>query len=71
VIRFERNGDERFAHWFGGEAWRPQRSLHRLFAEAESGLDAGGEMGVGDRASLGDARRAIERQRKRTGRMSR
>lgn len=37
VIRFEREGDERFARWIGGEEWRRQRSLHRLFAEGEAG----------------------------------
>jgi hypothetical protein len=47
VIRFEREGEERFAHWIGGESWRSQRSLDRLFAEAESGLQASGETGVG------------------------
>jgi hypothetical protein len=47
VIRFEREGEERFAHWLGGEAWRSQRSLDRLFEEAEGGLEAGGETGVG------------------------
>ena len=48
VIRFEREGEERFAHWIGGESWRSQRSLDRLFAEAEGGLDDGGETGVGN-----------------------
>jgi len=47
VIRFEREGEERFAHWIGGESWRSQRSLDRLFGEAEPGLDDGGETGVG------------------------
>ena len=47
VIRFEREGEERFAHWIGGESWRSQRSLDRLFGEAEGGLDASGETGVG------------------------
>src|SRR5215207_2759767 len=47
VIRFERDGEERFAHWMGGESWRSQRSLDPLFGEAEGGLDAGGETGVG------------------------
>src|SRR5215213_4443673 len=41
VIRFEREGEERFAHWMGGESWRSQRALDRLFAEAESGLEGG------------------------------
>jgi hypothetical protein len=35
VIRFERDGEERFVNWIGGEAWRGVQSLHRLFAEAE------------------------------------
>jgi|SRR5215204_3285968 len=47
VIRFEREGEERFAHWMGGESWRSHRALDRLFGEAEGGLDAGGETGVG------------------------
>ena len=32
VIRFEREGEERFARWLGGPEW--QQSLDRLFAEA-------------------------------------
>jgi hypothetical protein len=47
VIRFEREGEERFAHWIGGESWRAPKSLDRLFAEAEGGIDVGGETGVG------------------------
>ena len=47
MIRFEREGEERFAHWMGGESWRSQRSLDRLFGEAEGGLEATGETGVG------------------------
>ena len=35
VIRFEREGEERFARWIGGEAWRQRDTLQRLFAEAE------------------------------------
>ena len=35
VIRFEREGEERFAHWMGGEEWRGAESLHRLFAESD------------------------------------
>ena len=35
VIRFEREGEERFARWIGGEEWRQRSVLHRLFAEAE------------------------------------
>ena len=48
VIRFERDGEERFVHWIGGESWRSQRSLDRLFSEAEDGLDDGAETGVGN-----------------------
>ena len=36
VIRFEREGEERFARWIGGDEWRRSSVLHRLFAEAES-----------------------------------
>jgi hypothetical protein len=39
VIRFEREGDERFARWIGGDDWRQRGALHRLFAEAEPGDD--------------------------------
>jgi hypothetical protein len=35
VIPFEREGEERFARWIGGEDWRGRGALHRLFAEAE------------------------------------
>jgi hypothetical protein len=35
VIRFEREGEERFARWIGGEEWIERNALHRLFAEAE------------------------------------
>ncbi len=35
VIRFEREGEERFARWIGGDDWRERGALHRLFAEAE------------------------------------
>jgi hypothetical protein len=35
VIRFEREGEERFARWIGGEKWIERGALHRLFAEAE------------------------------------
>jgi hypothetical protein len=35
VIKFEREGEERFARWIGGEEWRLLHSLQRLFAEAE------------------------------------
>ena len=36
VIRFDHEGEQRFAHWIGGEGWRVQRVLERLFAEARS-----------------------------------
>jgi hypothetical protein len=33
VIRFEREGETRFARWIGDSAgWRSQQTLHRLFA---------------------------------------
>ena len=35
VIRFEREGEERFARWIGGEDWRHRDALNRLFAKAE------------------------------------
>ena len=35
VIRFEREGEERFARWIGGEDWRQREVLDRLFGEAE------------------------------------
>jgi hypothetical protein len=47
VIRFEREGEERFAHWMGGESWRSRRALNPLFGEAEAGLDDDAETGVG------------------------
>jgi hypothetical protein len=53
VVRFEREGEERFARWMGGESWRSQRSLDRLFAEATGDLGSGtspaaeGETGMG------------------------
>ena len=40
VIRFEREGEERFARWIGGEDWRERGALHRLFAETEPGVAA-------------------------------
>ena len=37
VIRFERDGEERFARWLGDSAgWRGQQTLHRLFASADA-----------------------------------
>ena len=35
VIRFERDGEERFARWIGGEDWRARAALDRLFAESD------------------------------------
>ena len=35
VIRFEREGEERFARWVGGGDWHQRDALQRLFAEAE------------------------------------
>jgi len=35
VIRFEREGEKRFVRWLGGDEWRGQQMLHRVFAEAE------------------------------------
>jgi bifunctional non-homologous end joining protein LigD len=35
VIRFEREGEERFARWIGGHDWRERSALQQLFAEAE------------------------------------
>jgi bifunctional non-homologous end joining protein LigD len=35
VIRFEREGEERFARWIGGDEWRKRGVLQRLFEEAE------------------------------------
>jgi hypothetical protein len=35
VIRFEREGEERFARWIGGDEWRERGALQRLFTEAE------------------------------------
>ena len=31
MIRFEREGEERFARWMGGEEWRATRTLNLLF----------------------------------------
>ena len=43
VIRFEREGEERLAHWIGGEDWRQRDALQRLFAEAEPREAAGSQ----------------------------
>lgn len=44
VIRFEREGEERFARWIGGAEW--QQSLDRLFAEASRDPDNATGMGA-------------------------
>jgi hypothetical protein len=44
VIRFEREGEERFARWLGDSDWREQPALHRLFESAETTRD---DTGVG------------------------
>ena len=42
-IRFERDGEERFARWIGGDDWRRRGILERLFADAEpAGSEAPG-----------------------------
>jgi hypothetical protein len=42
VIRFERDGEERFARWLGETDWREPAALHRLFESAEgSAQDTG------------------------------
>ena len=41
VIRFEREGEERFARWIGDPlSWRGRQALHRLFKEAVTREDA-------------------------------
>ena len=35
VIRFEREGEERFARWIGGEDWHSRAALDRLFTDSE------------------------------------
>jgi hypothetical protein len=35
VIRFEREGEERFARFIGGEDWRERKALDRLFTESD------------------------------------
>jgi hypothetical protein len=44
VIRFEREGEQRFARWIGGTDWREQAELHRLFERADNPRD---DTGVG------------------------
>ena len=54
VIRFEREGEERFAQWIGGDDWRERGALHRLFAEAEPGEPAADSQPVAIPATTGD-----------------
>lgn len=35
VIRFEHEGEERFARWIGGGDWRAREALDRLFIESD------------------------------------
>jgi hypothetical protein len=35
VIRFESEGEQRFARWIGGEDWHSRAALDRLFTESE------------------------------------
>lgn len=44
VIRFEREGEERFARWLGDDDWREPAALRRLF---ESVNTPGDDTGVG------------------------
>jgi hypothetical protein len=44
VIRFEREGEERFARWMGGTDWREPPERHRLFESADNPRD---DTGVG------------------------
>ena len=53
MIRFEREGEERVAHWIGGGSWRSQRSLERLFGEAHS--DAHSGTAAEDETGMGEA----------------
>ena len=48
VIRFEREGEERFTRWLGEPDWRDARTLHRLFELATRAVsEQGEETGVG------------------------
>jgi CelD/BcsL family acetyltransferase involved in cellulose biosynthesis len=44
VIRFEREGEERFARWLGDTDWREHAALHRLFEGVDTPRD---DTGVG------------------------
>jgi hypothetical protein len=44
VIRFEREGEERFARWLGDTDWREPATLHRLFESVDTPRD---DTGVG------------------------
>jgi len=57
VIRFEREGEERFARWIGGDDWRVRSALDRLFAEANV---AGAEVPKATPASDTETHRAPE-----------
>ena len=52
VIRFEHEGEEPFAHWIGGEGWRVQKALERLFAEGEGRGHGRRPCSTGDSAAL-------------------
>ena len=48
VIRFEREGEERFTRWLGEPDWRDARTLHRLFELAtRAASEQDEETGVG------------------------
>ena len=59
VIRFEREGEERFVRWIGGDEWRQRTVLHRLFAETEtagSGAPQARTRDTCDRSTVSTAR---------------
>ena len=59
VIRFEREGEERFARWIGGDEWIERGALHRLFAEAEpADVDEGSPVAAPDAPTDTDTRDA-------------
>src|SRR5687767_12851816 len=47
VIRFEREGEERFTRWIGGEDWRDVRTLNRMFELATRPVSEQGEEETG------------------------
>ena len=66
VLRFEREGEERFVRWLGDPAWREPRTLGRLFELATRRMpDQDDRTGVGPRPS-GD-RGAVGRDRRVDG----